>query len=41
MPPPGLDADAQDRYNTKYNMMDSSDGSSDPTAEVKIWGAVY
>lgn len=35
--------DKQDRvegYN-KYNLMDSPDGSKDPTANVKVWGATY
>jgi hypothetical protein len=27
-------------YN-KYNLMDSPDGSKDPTAKVGIWGATY
>ena len=27
-------------YN-KYNLMDSPDGSTDPTAKIKIWGATY
>jgi len=27
-------------YN-KYNMMDSPDGSDDPNAKIKIWGAKY
>ena len=27
-------------YN-KYNMMDSPDGSNDPNAKIKIWGAKY
>ena len=26
-PKPGMDEDSQDRNNTKYNIMDSSDGS--------------
>lgn len=39
--PPGMDTDAQDRHNTKYNMMDSSDGSKDPTASANIWGTTY
>lgn len=39
---PGMSGDAQDRYyNTKYNMMDSSDGSQDPTANIKLWGVKY
>ena len=40
-PAPGMHEDGQDRTNTKYNQMDSSDGSHDPTAKVKVWGAVY
>lgn len=40
-PSPGMSEDAQDRYDTKYNIMDSSDGSKDPNAKVKVWGAVY
>lgn len=27
-------------YN-KYNLMDSSDGSKDPNAKIKIWRATY
>lgn len=38
---PGMDEDAQDRNNTKYNLMDSSDGMKDPTANLKIWGTKY
>ena len=30
----------QHDYN-KYNLLDSPDGSKDPTAVVKIWGATY
>jgi len=41
MPHPGMDSDSQDRNNTKYNLMDSSDGSKDPTAPIKVWGATY
>lgn len=40
-PTPGMSEDAQDRTNTKYNLMDSPDGSQDPTANVKVWGATY
>ena len=40
-PKPGMNEDAQDRTNTKYNLMDSSDGSKDPTANIKVWGATY
>lgn len=40
-PAPGMDEDSQDRHNTKYNMMDSPDGSQDPNAHVKIWGTKY
>lgn len=42
--PYGKDNMAEDSidwgYN-KYNMMDSSDGSGDPNARIKIWGAKY
>jgi hypothetical protein len=41
IPTPGMDVDAQDRNNTKYNLLDSSDGSNDPTANIKIWGTKY
>jgi len=27
-------------YN-KYNLLDSPDGSEDPTAKMRIWGATY
>lgn len=38
----GMSEDAQDRpYNTKYNLMDSTDGKQDPNANVKVWGATY
>lgn len=41
-PGSGMSEDAQDRpYNTKYNLMDSSDGKQDPTGNVKVWGATY
>lgn len=40
-PKPGMNEDAQDRNNTKYNLMDSSDGRQDPTANIKFWGATY
>jgi hypothetical protein len=40
-PGPGMQEDSQDRYNTKYNMMDSLDGRRDPNANVKAWGATY
>jgi len=40
-PKPGMDEDSQDRNNTKYNIMDSSDGSRDPNANIKVWGATY
>ena len=41
-PGAGMSEDAQDRQsNTKYNLMDSSDGKQDPTANIKVWGATY
>jgi hypothetical protein len=40
-PPPGMQEDAQDRYNSKYNLLDSSDGSEDPNANIKVWKAEY
>ena len=40
-PKPGMSEDSQDRTNTKYNMMDNSDGSRDPNAKINVWGAVY
>lgn len=40
-PRAGMQEDAQDFPNTKYNMMDSSDGSEDPNANIKVWKAVY
>lgn len=40
-PTPGMQEDAQDRINTKYNLLDSSDGSKDPNANIKVWGATY
>lgn len=40
-PGPGMSEDAQDFPNTKYNMMDSTDGSQDPSANIKVWGATY
>lgn len=40
--PSGMSEDAQDRpYNTKYNLMDSTDGKQDPNANLKVWGATY
>ena len=36
-PAPGMDSDSQDRYNTKYNLLDSSDGSEDPNAQINIF----
>jgi hypothetical protein len=36
----GMNEDAQD-YPTKYNMMDSQDGSKNPNAQVRIFGATY
>ena len=38
--PSGMAEDAQD-YPTKYNMMDSPDGSKNPNAQVNIFGATY
>ena len=38
--PSGMAEDAQD-YPTKYNMMDSPDGSKNPNAQVRIFGATY
>jgi hypothetical protein len=38
--PSGMREDSQD-YNTKYNMMDSQDGSKNPNAQVRIFGATY
>lgn len=38
--PSGMREDAQD-YNTKYNMMDSQDGSKNPNAQVRIFGVTY
>jgi len=40
-PGPGMSEDAQDRYNTKYNLMDSPDGMKDPNAKVKAWSTTY
>lgn len=40
-PNPGMSEDAQDRTNTKYNLMDSSDGRRDPNGDLKVWGATY
>lgn len=37
-PKPGMSEDAQDRYyNSKYNLMDSSDGSGDPNAQLEVF----
>jgi hypothetical protein len=41
LPGPGMSEDAQDFPDTRHNMMDSSDGSQDPNARLKVWGAVY
>ena len=38
---PGMSEDAQDFPNTKYNLMDSSDGQNDPTTNIKIWSTKY
>lgn len=40
-PNPGMHEDAQDRTNTKYNLMDSTDGKQDPNAQIRMWGATY
>ena len=39
--PAGMSEDAQDRNNTKYNLMDIPDGRQDPNGRIKIWGGVY
>jgi len=36
---PGMQEDSI--TNTKYNLMDSQDGSKDPNARIKIWRATY
>jgi hypothetical protein len=36
---PGMQEDSI--TNTKYNLMDSPDGSRDPNANVRVWGATY
>jgi hypothetical protein len=38
--PSGMAEDAQD-YPTKYNMMDSPDGSRNPNIQDNIFGVVY
>jgi len=38
--PDAMSEDAQD-YPTKYNMMDSQDGSRNPNAQINIFGATY
>ena len=38
--PSGMAEDSQD-YPTKYNTMDSPDGSKNPNAQVNIFGATY
>lgn len=38
--PNGMSEDAQD-YPTKYNMMDSQDGSRNPNAQVNVFGVQY
>jgi hypothetical protein len=38
--PNAMCEDAQD-YPTKYNMMDSQDGSKNPNTQVNIFGATY
>jgi len=41
LPGPGMQEDAQDFPNTKYNLMDSTDGKQDPNANLKIWKTTY
>lgn len=36
-PNSGLDEDAQDRSNTKYNLLDSNDGSQDPNINTTVF----
>jgi hypothetical protein len=38
--PSGMAEDAQD-YPTKYNMMDSPDGSKNPNSQVNIFSVTY
>jgi len=38
--PDAMCEDSQN-YSTKYNMMDSQDGSKNPNAQVNIFGATY
>jgi hypothetical protein len=38
--PSGIEEDSQD-YSTKYNMMDSPDGSRNPNIEFKIFSYKY
>jgi hypothetical protein len=38
--PRGNKQNSNYQYN-KYNLLDSPDGSKDPTAKIKIWGATY
>jgi hypothetical protein len=38
--PSGMAEDAQD-YPTKYNIMDSPDGSKNPNAQVNIFSVTY
>lgn len=38
--PSGMSEDAQD-YPTKYNLMDSPDGSKNPNGQVNIFGITY
>lgn len=40
-PNPGMSEDAQDFYNSKYNLLDSSDGSDDPNASYKIYNKKF
>jgi hypothetical protein len=40
LPRPGMTEDSHD-YNTKYNLMDSPDGSKDPNGYYRVWGATY
>jgi hypothetical protein len=39
--PTGMDEDNQSFYNSKYNTMDSADGSKSPNAQVNIFGVTY
>ena len=41
IPNPSMSEDAQDFYNSKYNLMDSNDGSNDPTASATIFNKKF